>query len=59
MSYQVNFRLFIPDCEYWEAENIRMLRKELHDACMKVIQDAGFKAKNVGMTAAEVAYLSK
>lgn len=59
MSYQVNFRLFIPDCEYWEAESLRMLRKELHDACMKVVQDAGLKSKQVGMSAAEVAYLTK
>lgn len=59
MSYQVNFRLFIPDCEYWEAENLRMLQKELHDACVKVVQDAGIKGKQIGLTSAEVAYLSK
>ena len=59
MSYQVNFRLFIPDCEYWEAEAFRMLQKEFHDACVKVVQDAGFKSKQVGMTAVEVAYLAK
>lgn len=59
MSYQVNFRLFIPDCEYWEAEAFRMLQKEFHDACVKVVADAGLPMKQIGLTSAEVAYLQK
>lgn len=59
MSYQVNFRLFIPDCEYWEAEAFRMLQKEFHDACVKVVTDAGLPTKQIGLTSAEVAYLQK
>lgn len=59
MSYQVNFRLFIPDCEYWEAELIARLQREIHDACVKAIMDAGIKGKQIGLSSGEVAYLTK
>ena len=59
MSYQVNFRLFIPDCEYWETEALRMLQKEFHDACVKVIKDAGLPTHQTGLTSAEVTFLPK
>ena len=59
MSYQVNFRLFVCDCEFWEAEAVSKLQAELHDACMKVIQDNHIKHKQIGLSPAEVTYLTK
>lgn len=57
MSYQVNFRVFIPDCEYWETEKIPLLQKEMHEALVKILHNNGFP-KQLGMTSAEVSYLN-
>lgn len=58
MSYQVNYRLFVCDCEYWEAEAIAKLQRELHDACIKVLQDNHF-SKQIGLSSAEITFLNK
>jgi hypothetical protein len=57
VSYQVNFRVFIPDCEYWEAEKMQLLQQEMHEAVQKLVTQAGLH-KRVGMTSAEVVYLN-
>jgi hypothetical protein len=57
VSYQVNFRLFVPNCSHAEAEKIATLQKELHDACAKIIFASVVAEKQVGLTAAEVVYL--
>ena len=58
MSYQVNYRMFIADCEFYEAEILSKLQCELHEAVMKVIE--GYvKGKQVGLSSAEVVYLNK
>lgn len=59
MSYQVNFRLFIPDCEYWETEALQMLRGELIDALKDAAEKAGVHGKTIGICPVEVAYLAK
>ena len=59
MSYQVNFRLIVPNCEYWESERVLKLQKDLHEACVKVVEESGVKDKQVGLSAGEVVYLSK
>jgi len=59
VSYQVNFRLFVPNCEYWESERVLKLQKDLHEACMKVVEESGLKDKQVGLSAGEVVYLPK
>ena len=59
MSYQVNFRLFFPDREYWEAEQISQLRSDLQKACEKVIDDHALTRKAVVVSSAEVTYLTK
>ena len=59
MSYQVNFRLFVPDCEFWESEAVAKLQRELHDACVDVIYKAIGSNKQIGLTSAEVVYLNK
>jgi len=59
VSYQVNFRLFVPNCEYWESERVLKLQKDLHEACVKVVEESGLKDKQVGLSAGEVTYLSK
>ena len=57
MSYQVNFRLFIPDCTCEEAEAASKLQREFHEAAVQVMQRNGFHSKHVGLTSAEVAHL--
>jgi len=59
VSYQVNFRLIVPNCEYWESERVLKLQKDLHEACVKVVEESGVKDKQVGLSAGEVVYLSK
>ena len=59
MSYQVNFKLFVPECEYWEAEMIANMQKELHEAILLVFERNKFHNRQVGLSHAEVAYLSK
>lgn len=59
MSYQVNFRLLIPNCEYWEAQAVTKLQREIHDACIKAIEENGVKGKQIGLTSGEVTYLIK
>ena len=59
MSWQVNFRLFVPDCEYWEAEVVAKLQRELHESFMEVIYRNGIEGKQVGLSSAEISYLNK
>ena len=59
MSYQVNFRLFIPDCDYWETEALQMLRGELIEALRTAAEGAGIHGKTIGICPVEVVYLSK
>lgn len=58
MSYQVNYRLFLCDCQYWEAEAAAKLQAELHDACMKVFKENGLGNRQCGLSSAEVSYLT-
>ena len=59
MSYQVNFRLFVCDCEFWEAEAISKLQAELQKACDKVVSDNHIKGKTLALSPAEVTYLTR
>lgn len=58
MSYQVNYRLFVTDCEYWEAELAASLQSLLHEAIVRIMQQNGVQ-KQVGLSSAEVTYLNK
>lgn len=59
MSYQVNFRVFIPDCAYYEAEIVAKIAQELQEAATKIVEANGVKGKQVGVTSGEVTYLTK
>ena len=59
MSYQVNFKLFVPECEYWETEIITNMQRELHEAAMLVFERNGLHNKQVGLSSAEVSFLMK
>ena len=58
MSYQVNFHLYVPDCEYWESEQVSLLRQELQEAFIRVLVHAGIP-KQAKVSGPEVAYLAK
>ena len=59
MSYQVNWRIFVPDCEYWETEVLNNLNAQVQMAVRQVILDSLGKGKEVVVTSAEVVYLNK
>lgn len=59
MSYQVNFRLMIPDCAYWEAEHASKLRTEIEVAIQRLIKEQGLPGRRVVVGSAEVSYLTK
>jgi hypothetical protein len=59
MSYQVNYRFFVPDCAYWEAEKVASLQAELHEAFVRIVTQAGVTNKQMGLPSAETVYLTK
>lgn len=59
MSYQVNFRVYVPGCEYYEAEIAAALATEIQLAVQKLMRENGVVEKSVGVTSGEVTYLSK
>lgn len=59
MSYQVNWRVFVPDCEFWETEVLNNLNGQIQAAIKQVVVDTLGKSKNVAVTSAEVVYLNK
>ncbi len=59
MAYQVNWRVFVPDCEYWETEVLNNLHAQVQMAVRQVILDSLGKGKEVAVTSAEVVYLNK
>lgn len=59
MSYQVNWRVFVSDCEFWETEVLNNLNGQIQAAIKQVVVDTLGKSKNVAVTSAEVVYLNK
>jgi len=59
MSYQVNFRLLVPDCAYWEAEAIAQLQGELQEAFARIVTQHHIVGKEVCLHGAEITYLTK
>lgn len=59
MSYQVNFRVYIPDCAYYEAEILAKLSQDIQEAVSALVEGSGVKGKKVGTTSAEISYLVK
>lgn len=59
MSYQVNWRVFVPDCEFWETEVLNNLNGQIQAAIKQVVVDSLGKSKSVAVTSAEVVYLNK
>lgn len=59
MSYQTNFRVFIPDCEFWETEILSKLRDDVMQAVSNVVERNLGKRKEVAVTSPEVVYLNK
>lgn len=58
MGYQVNFRLALHDCDYWQTEAVTELQAELLDA-IKLVFERHRLSMPVTLSSAEVFYLTK
>jgi hypothetical protein len=57
MSWQVNFQLKVYQCSWDDVQQLQALQKSLHEACVKVIQEAGLQ-NQVGLSSADCSCLN-